>query len=320
MISIRVLASKLSLAPPSVSWYPFRTLFRPPLNVPYRGIYRTDGEQCMKDELLVCQYKMNYHPGLNVSNKFVYVRQDRGSYLLKSHVDGHVMITQEEIHPDLSLPENAPYLSRRCNKGNFFSVIAILISLDIQRVIELIEHVQKTGELSNAKLATLQKVLQSDFFNSVREIFEHVYDAINADSPRDVRANAASKATVAAFAAAEGHSHPRIVELPKTDQGLGFNVMGGKEQNSPIYISRIIPGGVADRNGQLRRGDQLIAVNGVNVECECHEKAVELLKSATGTVKLVVRYMPKLLDEMERRFERQRRRINQNSPAPIFRR
>lgn len=58
----------------------------------------------------------------------------------------------------------------------------------------------------------------------------------------------------------------------------------------------------------------------MNVECECHEKAVELLKSATGTVKLVVRYMPKLLDEMERRFERQRRRINQNSPAPIFRR
>ncbi len=39
--------------------------------------------------------------------------------------------------------------------------------------------------------------------------------------------------------------------------------MGGKEQNSPIYISRIIPGGVADRNGGLKRGDQLIAVNGV---------------------------------------------------------
>jgi hypothetical protein len=47
---------------------------------------------------------------------------------------------------------------------------------------------------------------------------------------------------VAAFAASEGHAHPRVVELPKTDEGLGFNVMGGKEQNSPIYISRIIPG------------------------------------------------------------------------------
>ena len=49
---------------------------------------------------------------------------------------------------------------------------------------------------------------------------------------------------MAAFAASEGHAHPRVVELPKTDEGLGFNVMGGKEQNSPIYISRIIPGKV----------------------------------------------------------------------------
>ena len=68
---------------------------------------------------------------------------------------------------------------------------------------------------------------------------------------------------MAAFAASEGHAHPRVVELPKTDEGLGFNVMGGKEQNSPIYISRIIPQGVADRHGGLKRGDQLISVNGV---------------------------------------------------------
>lgn len=53
------------------------------------------------------------------------------------------------------------------------------------------------------------------------------------------------------------------MELPKTEEGLGFNVMGGKEQNSPIYISRIIPGGVAERQGGLKRGDQLLSVNGV---------------------------------------------------------
>ena len=98
-----------------------------------------------------------------------------------------------------------------------------------------------------------------------------------------------AKATVAAFAAAEGHAHPRVVELPKTEEGLGFNVMGGKEQNSPIYISRIIPGGVADRHGGLKRGDQLLSVNGVSVEGEPHEKAVELLKAAHNSVKLVVR-------------------------------
>ena len=99
---------------------------------------------------------------------------------------------------------------------------------------------------------------------------------------------------MAAFAAAEGHAHPRVVELPKTEEGLGFNVMGGKEQNSPIYISRIIPGGVADRHGGLKRGDQLLSVNGVSVEGEHHEKAVELLKAAPASVKLVVRYTPKV--------------------------
>uniref|UniRef100_A0AAV2M1E6 Protein lin-7 homolog B n=1 Tax=Knipowitschia caucasica TaxID=637954 RepID=A0AAV2M1E6_KNICA len=114
------------------------------------------------------------------------------------------------------------------------------------------------------------------------------------------------QATVAAFAASEGHAHPRVVELPKTDEGLGFNIMGGKEQNSPIYISRVIPGGVADRQGGLKRGDQLLSVNGVSVEGEHHEKAVELLKAAQGTVKLVVRYTPRVLEEMEARFEKMR--------------
>ena len=71
------------------------------------------------------------------------------------------------------------------------------------------------------------------------------------------------QATGAAFAASEGHSHPRVVELPKPEEGLGFNVMGGKEQNSPIYISRISPGGVAERQGGLKRGDQLLSVNSV---------------------------------------------------------
>uniref|UniRef100_A0A4W5KD32 Protein lin-7 homolog B n=1 Tax=Hucho hucho TaxID=62062 RepID=A0A4W5KD32_9TELE len=161
----------------------------------------------------------------------------------------------------------------------------------ISRAIELLDKLQRTGEVPPQKLQALQRVLQSEFCNAVRE------------------------ATVAAFAASEGHSHPRVVELPKTEEGLGFNIMGGKEQNSPIYISRIIPGGIADRHGGLKRGDQLLSVNGVSVEGEHHEKAVELLKAAQGTVKLVVRYTPKVLEEMESRFEKMRsaKRRQQNS-------
>nr|CAG4648923.1 EOG090X0ESN [Polyphemus pediculus] len=177
---------------------------------------------------------------------------------------------------------------------------------DVNRAVELLEKLMKSGEVPTAKLSALHKVLQSDFLRAIREVYEHVYETVEMGGSPDVRASATAKATIAAFAASEGHAHPRVVELPKTEEGLGFNVMGGREQNSPIYISRIIPGGVADRQGGLKRGDQLLSVNGVSVEGENHEKAVELLKAAHGSVKLVVRYTPKILEEMEMRFDKQR--------------
>lgn len=43
-----------------------------------------------------------------------------------------------------------------------------------------------------------------------------------------------------------------------------------------------------------------------SVDGENHEKAVELLKQAVLVVKLVVRYTPKVLEEMELRFDKQR--------------
>lgn len=185
----------------------------------------------------------------------------------------------------------------------------LTLSRDVKRAVELLEKLQKSKYLSEVpatKLAALQRVLQSEFLNAVREVYEHVYETVDVQGNPEIRASATAKATVAAFAASEGHAHPRVVALPKTEEGLGFNVMGGKEQNSPIYISRIIPGGVADRHGGLKRGDQLLSVNGVSVEGEHHEKAVELLKAAVGAVKLVVRYTPKVLEEMEQRFDKQR--------------
>ncbi|RWS05337.1 lin-7-like protein [Dinothrombium tinctorium] len=198
---------------------------------------------------------------------------------------------------------------------------------DIKRAVDLLEKLQRTeynawlgNEVNVGKLQALQRVLESDFFNAVREVYERVYATVDINGSPDIRASATAKATVAVFAASEGHSHPRIIELPKTDEGLGFNVMGGREQNSPIYISRIIPGGVADRHGALRRGDQLISVNGVNVEGENHEKAVELLKAAQGKVVLVVKYTPKVLDEMEMRFDKQRqmRRSKTSSKSQLY--
>ncbi|KAM7026379.1 LOW QUALITY PROTEIN: protein lin-7 homolog B, partial [Acridotheres tristis] len=180
------------------------------------------------------------------------------------------------------------------------------------------ERLQRSGELPPQKLQALQRVLQSKFCSAIREVYEQLYDTLDIAGTPEIRAHATAKATVAAFAASEGHANPRVVELPKTEEGLGFNIMGGKEQNSPIYIS-LIPGGVADRHGGLKRGDQLLSVNGVSVEGEQHERAVELLKAAQGSVKLVVRYTPRVLEEMEARFEKLRtaRRRQHNSYSSL---
>ncbi|XP_074442361.1 protein lin-7 homolog C isoform X2 [Larus michahellis] len=173
--------------------------------------------------------------------------------------------------PSVPAPPRARPFRQRCvtsRAGRGEEKMAALgepvrLERDICRAIELLEKLQRSGEVPPQKLQALQRVLQSEFCNAVREVYEHVYETVDISSSPEVRANATAKATVAAFAASEGHSHPRVVELPKTEEGLGFNIMGGKEQNSPIYISRIIPGGIADRHGGLKRGDQLLSVNGV---------------------------------------------------------
>ncbi|KHN84128.1 Ubiquitin-related modifier 1 -like protein [Toxocara canis] len=47
--------------------------------------------------------------GLNAP---VYLQRDRGELLLKSSVDGKVMISRELIHPDLTIPEMSIYENR----------------------------------------------------------------------------------------------------------------------------------------------------------------------------------------------------------------
>ncbi|CAF3904733.1 unnamed protein product [Rotaria sp. Silwood1] len=100
-----------------------------------------------------------------------------------------------------------------------------------------------------------------------------------------------------------GHSNPRVIELRKAAESFGFHIKGGREENSPIYISHVTPYGVAWEHGELRKGDQLLSVNGVSVENEYLETAVRLLKQAQGMVKLVVQYSPQDLIEMENHFD-----------------
>lgn len=70
---------------------------------------------------------------------------------------------------------------------------------------------------------------------------------------------------------------PRTITIQKGSQGLGFNIVGG-EDGQGIYVSFILAGGPADVGGELKRGDQLLSVNGINLRSATHEEAAQALK------------------------------------------
>nr|XP_015207044.1 PREDICTED: disks large homolog 3 [Lepisosteus oculatus] len=83
------------------------------------------------------------------------------------------------------------------------------------------------------------------------------------------------------------------VNLLKGPKGLGFSIAGGiGNQHIPgdnsIYITKIIEGGAAQKDGRLHTGDRLLAVNNINLQDVRHEEAVAALKNTSDMVYLKV--------------------------------
>ncbi|XP_026886603.2 discs large homolog 1-like protein isoform X9 [Electrophorus electricus] len=83
------------------------------------------------------------------------------------------------------------------------------------------------------------------------------------------------------------------IKLVKGPKGLGFSIAGGVgNQHIPgdnsIYVTKIIEGGAAHKDGRLQIGDKLLAVNSTCLEEVTHEQAVTALKNTTDVVYLKV--------------------------------
>ncbi|XP_034065985.1 disks large homolog 1-like isoform X2 [Gymnodraco acuticeps] len=91
---------------------------------------------------------------------------------------------------------------------------------------------------------------------------------------------------------------PRRVVLQRGTTGLGFNIVGG-EDGEGIFISFILAGGPADLCGELRKGDRILSVNGVDLSSATHEQAAAALKNAGQTVTIVAQYRPEEYSRFE---------------------
>ncbi|XP_037707179.1 multiple PDZ domain protein isoform X2 [Choloepus didactylus] len=83
----------------------------------------------------------------------------------------------------------------------------------------------------------------------------------------------------------------KAIMLDRGPDGLGFSIVGGygsPHGDLPIYVKTVFAKGAASEDGRLKRGDQIIAVNGQSLEGVTHEEAVAILKRTKGTVTLMV--------------------------------
>ncbi|XP_070507220.1 protein lap4 isoform X5 [Chironomus tepperi] len=90
------------------------------------------------------------------------------------------------------------------------------------------------------------------------------------------------------------------VVLPKNQGPLGFSIIGGTDhscvpfgtRDPGIFISHIVPAGIAAQCGKLRMGDRILKVNGTDVTTATHQEAVMELLRPCDDIKLTVQHDP----------------------------
>ncbi|XP_026138269.1 discs large homolog 1-like protein isoform X15 [Carassius auratus] len=105
---------------------------------------------------------------------------------------------------------------------------------------------------------------------------------------------------------------PRKVVLHRGSTGLGFNIVGG-EDGEGIFISFILAGGPADLCGELRKGDRLVSVNGIDLRSATHEQAAAALKNAGQTVTIVAQFRPEEYSRFEAKIHDLREQMMNSS-------
>jgi len=84
-----------------------------------------------------------------------------------------------------------------------------------------------------------------------------------------------------------------MIQLVKPDgKSLGFSVVGLRSEHKGelgIYVQEIQAEGIAGDDGQLKEGDQILAIDGQVLDCNIsHQQAITILQQARGSVDLVV--------------------------------
>lgn len=85
----------------------------------------------------------------------------------------------------------------------------------------------------------------------------------------------------------EEYREADLIVFDSCSKGIGIKICGGcsrdgREVNG-IFIKRILPGGLADQDGRLQQGDEILSVNGESFQGITNDRAVAILRQASAS-------------------------------------
>ncbi|XP_062920367.1 inaD-like protein isoform X2 [Mobula hypostoma] len=153
-----------------------------------------------------------------------------------------------------------------------------IVSINGQPLDEL-SHAEAVNLLKNAYGSIILQVIADTNITAIASQLQNMTTNSNLNSPSDILV--------------EDPESPQCmnITLEKGPDGLGFSIVGGHGSphgDLPIYVKTVFAKGAATDDNRLKRGDQILAVNGESLEGVTHEQAVAILKKQKGTVTLTV--------------------------------
>ncbi|XP_076350270.1 pro-interleukin-16-like [Tachypleus tridentatus] len=88
----------------------------------------------------------------------------------------------------------------------------------------------------------------------------------------------------------DGQEVSVVVIQRKSQVGsVGITLAGGADYEvKEVTIHKVIAGSLAERNGQIKKGDRVLSINGCNLKGLTHQEALDILKAPRNEIVLVL--------------------------------